>query len=45
MAPDEVAGVLQVNVDVPLNLASGTVPVVVKIGNSTSQMNLTVNIR
>ena len=44
-APDEVAGVLQINVDVPLNVASGVVPVVVKIGNATSQTNVIVSVR
>jgi uncharacterized protein (TIGR03437 family) len=45
-APLEVAGVIQINVDVPLNAITGdAVPVIVKIGNAISQRNLTVSIR
>jgi uncharacterized protein (TIGR03437 family) len=45
-APFEVAGVIQINVDVPVAVVPGdAVPVVVKIGNSASQKNLTVSVR
>jgi uncharacterized protein (TIGR03437 family) len=45
-APFEVAGVLQINVSVPAGVTPGdTVPVIVTIGNSASQNNLTVSVR
>ena len=45
-APLEVAGVFQINVDVPGAVTPGdAVPVIVKIGNSVSQKNLTVSVR
>ena len=44
-APGLVAGVLQVNVKVPADAASGDVPVVVKVGSASSQPGLTVALR
>jgi uncharacterized protein (TIGR03437 family) len=45
-APFEVAGVLQINVRVPAGVTPGdAVPVVVTIGNSASQKNLTISVR
>lgn len=39
------AGVMQVNVLVPLETPSGAVSVVLKVGNATSQANVTLNVR
>lgn len=44
-APSLVAGVFQANVVIPANAPSGNVPVVVKIGDGTSQTNLTVAVK
>lgn len=43
--PGVVAGVFQINVRVPENIAAGAQLVVVKIGNNSSQANLTVAIQ
>jgi uncharacterized protein (TIGR03437 family) len=43
-APGFVAGVMQVNVRVPDNLASGAVPIVLQVGSALSQAGVTVNI-
>ncbi len=43
-ALDLVAGVTQVNVRVPDNTASGTVPIVLQVGSAVSQPGVTVNI-
>ena len=40
-----VAGVFQVNARIPDQVASGAVPVVVKVGNASSQAGLTVAVR
>lgn len=44
-APGLVAGVLQVNARIPAAAASGNIPVVVSVGNSSSQPDLTVAVR
>jgi uncharacterized protein (TIGR03437 family) len=44
-APGSVAGVLQVNVQIPDGTLSGTVPVTLKIGDGTSQSNMTIAIQ
>ena len=44
-APGLVAGVFQINVRVPADVASGDVPVVVTVGNASSQPELTVAVR
>ena len=44
-APFEVAGVFQINVVVPGNITSGAVPIVVSVGNASSQPGLTVSIQ
>jgi uncharacterized protein (TIGR03437 family) len=44
-APTLVAGVLQINVVVPLGVPSGNVPVVVKVGSFLSQSGLTVAVQ
>jgi uncharacterized protein (TIGR03437 family) len=43
-APDDVAGILQVNVVVPTDATAGDVPVVLKIGSQTSRTDVTVNV-
>lgn len=43
-APGFVAGVMQLNVRVPLNVALGNVPVVVTIGGFDSQAEVTLSI-
>jgi uncharacterized protein (TIGR03437 family) len=44
-APTLVAGVLQVNARIPAGVPSGNVPVVVSIGNTRSQGNITVAVK
>jgi uncharacterized protein (TIGR03437 family) len=44
-APGLVAGALQVNVSIPTSVASGDVPVVLRIGNTISQSALTVSVQ
>jgi uncharacterized protein (TIGR03437 family) len=44
-APGLVAGVFQINARLPVNTASGDVPVVVKVGTASSQSGLTVAVR
>jgi uncharacterized protein (TIGR03437 family) len=44
-APSLVAGVLQVNVRIPASASSGPVPVVVKVGDASSQPGLTVAVQ
>jgi uncharacterized protein (TIGR03437 family) len=44
-APSLVAGVFQINVTVPQNLAAGAVPVVVTVGSASSQSGLTVSLK
>jgi uncharacterized protein (TIGR03437 family) len=41
-APGEVAGVLQIDATIPAGVFGSTVPVVVKVGNATSQANTTI---
>jgi uncharacterized protein (TIGR03437 family) len=44
-APGFPDGSLQINVKIPDSVPSGNVPVVIKIGNATSQAGLTVSVR
>lgn len=44
-APGIVAGVLQLNVTIPATVGDGAQPVVVTIGNNSSQANLTVSVQ
>lgn len=44
-APTLVAGVLQVNVRIPSGVPSGNVPVVIMVGNTTSQPTITVAVK
>ena len=44
-APYEVAGMLQVNVQIPRGLASGPQPIVLMVGGTPSQQNLTVAVK
>ena len=44
-APGMIAGVAQINVQVPDGVSSGTVPIAVQIGPAISQPNVTVNVR
>jgi uncharacterized protein (TIGR03437 family) len=43
-APDLVAGVFQINVQVPTGLQAGNQPVVVTVGTKTSPANVTLNV-
>jgi uncharacterized protein (TIGR03437 family) len=44
-APGLIAGALQVNVVIPSNVASGNIPVVVKVGEASSQLGVTVAVQ
>jgi uncharacterized protein (TIGR03437 family) len=44
-APGLVAGVMQLNVQIPANAQSGNLPITVSIGGNTSQSNVTVSVR
>jgi uncharacterized protein (TIGR03437 family) len=44
-APGLVAGVMQLNVQIPINASSGNLPIVVSIGGNSSQANVTVSVR
>ena len=44
-APNDVAGVLQVNVTVPFNLPEGALPLVLTAGAASSQVGVTINVR
>ena len=44
-APNDVAGVLQVNVTVPFNLPEGALPLVLTVGAASSQVGVTINVR
>ena len=44
-APDLVAGVLQINLRLPANLGPGDWPVVVRVGEASSQARVTVSVR
>jgi uncharacterized protein (TIGR03437 family) len=45
-APSEVAGALQVNVQIPTGIQTGNaVPVVLKVGNASSQAGVTISVR
>ncbi len=44
-APGEVAGVIQINAKLPAGVASGAVPVTVKVGGEASQPGVTVAVR
>ena len=43
--PFQVAGLLQVNLRLPANLTPGNQPVVITVGSTQSQSNLTVAVR
>ena len=44
-APGIVAGVMQVNVQIPANVSSGNLPISVSVGGSTSQNGVTVSVQ
>ena len=44
-APGLVAGVIQINAQIPPGVESGAVPVVVRVGNAVSQTGLTVSVK
>jgi uncharacterized protein (TIGR03437 family) len=44
-APGLVAGIMQVNAVVPAGIASGSVPVVLTVGNASSQPGLTISVK
>lgn len=44
-APNLVSGVMQINVQVPTNVASGDLPIQVSVGASTSQLGVTVSVQ
>jgi 6-phosphogluconolactonase (cycloisomerase 2 family) len=44
-APGMVAGVMQLNVQIPSNAPSGNLPITVLIGGNTSQNNVTVSVK
>ena len=44
-APGFVAGLMQLNVQIPSNAPSGNLPITVSIGGNTSQSNVTVSVR
>lgn len=44
-APDMVAGVMQVNVEIPQSVPSGEVPVVIRVGEFATQEGITVAVR
>ncbi|MEO8593800.1 MAG: IPT/TIG domain-containing protein [Candidatus Solibacter sp.] len=44
-APDAVAGLMQVNVRIPADVSSGDVPLLIKVGDATSQAGITVSVK
>ncbi len=44
-APGLVAGMMQLNVQIPANAPSGDLPILVSIGGNTSQNGVTVSVR
>jgi uncharacterized protein (TIGR03437 family) len=44
-APGLVAGMMQLNVQIPSNAPSGDLPITVSIGGGISQSNVTVSVR
>jgi uncharacterized protein (TIGR03437 family) len=44
-APDLVAGIMQLNVQIPATAPSGALRILVSIGGNTSQSNVTVSVR
>jgi uncharacterized protein (TIGR03437 family) len=44
-APGEVAGVLQINVQIPMSAPTGNVPLVVSVGTAVSQSGITVSVK
>ncbi len=44
-APSLVSGVLQINVQIPLNVRSGNLPIVVSVGGRNSQDNVSVSVQ
>lgn len=43
-APNQIAGVIQVNVSVPGNLSQGALPLVLTLGNASSQPGVTISV-
>ena len=44
--PHEVAGIFQIKAEIPAGVSPGkAVPVIVNVGNSSSQKNLTISVR
>lgn len=44
-APNMVAGVIQINVDVPTDIPAGNAEVVIKVGNNSSQGGITLAVK
>lgn len=44
-APGEVAGVIQINVQIPSGIPTGAAPVVVQVGNASSQAGVTIAVQ
>jgi len=44
-APGSVAGAMKVTVRIPQSVASGSIPVILKVGDVTSQPGLMVNVQ
>jgi uncharacterized protein (TIGR03437 family) len=44
-APGLVAGMMQLNVQIPVNGASGELPILVSFGGNTSQKGVTVSVQ
>ena len=44
-APGQVAGVLQINVQIPTGLTAGAVPIVLQVGGLSSPSGLTIYVQ
>ena len=44
-APGEVAGLMQINIRLPLGLAAGNIPIALSVGGAASQPGLTVAVK
>ena len=44
-APGMVSGVMQLNVQIPANAASGKLPIAVTVGGNSSQSGVTMSVR